>query len=104
MRPISNNEISYNAAKKRFKEIKGFYIHFLVYIFISTAIFILSTRDEGFFEGLGDISNYSTFFFWGIGIVAHWAAVFGSGFLFGKNWEERKIKEIMEKDKKQLWK
>jgi len=36
---------------------------------------------------------------WGIGLVAHGIGVFGlSGFL-GADWEERKIKQIMEKDR-----
>ena len=34
---------------------------------------------------------------WGIGIVFHAISVFG----IGKSWEERKIRELMEKDEKQ---
>ncbi|MDR5589996.1 2TM domain-containing protein [Christiangramia sp. SM2212] len=98
------NNISYKAAQKRVKDIKGFYVHLAVYIFINAGIFILTTQDVGFMSGLNDISNYSTLFFWGIGLFAHWASVFGPNFLFGKKWEERKIKELMDQDKKQLWK
>ncbi|AST01282.1 hypothetical protein BT10792_02380 [Bacillus thuringiensis] len=35
---------------------------------------------------------------WGIGIVIHGLTTFPVG-IFGKEWEERKIKEYMEKDK-----
>lgn len=35
---------------------------------------------------------------WGIGIVIHGLTTFPFG-IFGKEWEERKIKEYMEKDK-----
>jgi len=35
--------------------------------------------------------------FWGIGIIWHAIGVFGK---LGKNWEEKKIKELMEKDKR----
>lgn len=97
-------DMSYKAAQKRIKDIKGFYVHLAVYIFVNIAIFILATRGEGFIYGLTNISNYSTIFFWGIGLVAHWASVFGPDFIFGKKWEERKIKELMDRDKKQLWK
>lgn len=96
--------IRYKAAQKRVKDIKGFYVHLTVYIFINIAIFIVNARGDGFIEGLTDISNYSTVFFWGIGIIAHWASVFGPNFLFTKKWEEKKIKEIMEQDKKKIWK
>lgn len=97
-------EYSYKAAQKKVKEIKGFYVHLLIYLVINVAIFIMVTRDSGFLEGLGNISNYSTLFFWGIGVVAHWASVFAPNFIFGKKWEEKKIKKIMEQDKKQIWK
>ena len=96
--------ISYKAAQKRVKDIKGFYVHLVVYLFINTAIFIVTTQDVGFVNGLSDISNYTTIFFWGIGLFAHWASVFGPNFIFGKSWEEKKIKELMDQDKKQIWK
>jgi len=98
------NNISYQAAQKRVKDIKGFYIHLVVYLFVNAAIFVVSTQGEGFINSLSHLSNYSTLFFWGIGLFAHWASVFGPSFLFGKEWEERKIKELMDKDKKQIWK
>lgn len=98
--------ISYQSAKKKVKDIKGFYVHLTVYLFVNIAIFIVNTRDEGIIEGLGNFWNYSTAFFWGIGLLAHWATVFGPNFLFGKDWEERKIKELMDKDQvhKKSWK
>ena len=98
------NNARYKAAQKRVKDIKGFYIHLTVYVFINAAILIFSTKHIGIENGWNDLSRYSTLFFWGIGLFAHWASVFGPNFLFGKGWEERKIKELMEKDKKQLWK
>jgi len=98
------NNISYQAAQKRVKDIKGFYIHLVVYLFVNVAIFMVSTQDEGFINSLSRLSNYSTLFFWGIGLFAHWASVFGPSILFGKEWEERKIKELMDRDKKQIWK
>ncbi|WP_300436350.1 2TM domain-containing protein [Christiangramia sp.] len=75
-------DISYKAAQKRVKDIKGFYIHFAVYLFVNIAIFVLQTREEGFINGLARLSNYSTIFFWGIGVFAHWASVFGPNFNF----------------------
>lgn len=96
--------LRYKAAQKRMKDIKGFYIHLTVYILVNIAIFIASTMNQGIIEGLTRWTNYTTFFFWGIGLFAHWASVFAPNLMFGKDWEERKIKEIMEKDNKQLWK
>ena len=104
MEPDYKKKLSYKSAQKRVKDIKGFFVHLLVYIFINTAIFIIITKDQGLLEGLTEFGNYSTMFFWGIGLVAHWASVFGPNFIFGKKWEEKKIREIMDQDKKQIWK
>ncbi|MUP47190.1 2TM domain-containing protein [Gramella sp. BOM4] len=103
MEPDYKKQMSYKEAQKRVKNIKGFYTHLVVYLFINAAIFIVSTRDEGFINGLTNISNYSTIFFWGIGLFAHWASVFGAGFIFGKDWEERKTRELMDREKRKTW-
>ena len=98
-------EQSYIRAKKRVKEIKGFYIHLLVYvlvnIFISGIIIFGITRDENasFIDTVSNFGVYSTWIFWGIGMFFHWLGVFGFKSLgFGNDWEEKKIKELMEKE------
>ena len=96
------NSLAYKAAKKRVKDIKGFYLHLTVYLFINIVIFFVTTRDSGWMNGLDDISNFFTAFFWGIGLAAHWVSVFGPNIVFGKKWEERKIKEIMDKDQRKI--
>ena len=88
----------YFAAQKRVKSIKGFYIHFTVYVFVNIVLSIqiyLNTQND-FWRW----ESFSPALFWGVGILAHGTSVFGSNLLFGNNWEERKIKELMEKDKK----
>lgn len=98
------DSIRYKSAQKRMRDIKGFYTHLAVYLLVNTAIFMVSTMNQGFLEALTRWNNYTTFFFWGIGLFAHWASVFGPNLMFGRDWEEKKIREIMEKDNKQLWK
>ncbi|GAB2777202.1 2TM domain-containing protein [Salinimicrobium soli] len=101
MRP--EETIQYEAAKRRVKKIRGFYIHLTVYIIINIFLFIVGTWDEGIIAGMQDLSNYATAFFWGIGLLAHGAGVFAPDFFFGKKWEEKKIRELMEKEKRQHW-
>ncbi|MCM4160650.1 2TM domain-containing protein [Antarcticibacterium flavum] len=93
-----NEDNSYKVAQKRVKDIKGFYIHLLVYIFINAAILIPQFIGKNIWVELGDISNYFTLFFWGIGLLAHWAGVFGPGWVLGRKWEEKKIKELMDRE------
>jgi hypothetical protein len=97
-------EHSYIRAKKRVKDIKGFYIHLIVFIitniFISgIIIFGLMQSGYEFNQTLSNFGVYSTWVFWGIGLFFHWLAVFGFKILgFGKEWEEKKIKELLEKE------
>ncbi|PKP26336.1 MAG: hypothetical protein CVU03_03655 [Bacteroidetes bacterium HGW-Bacteroidetes-2] len=96
-------EERYKAAKKQIKEIKGFYIHLLVYLFVNIAIIAMNTNfNFKIFGNFGfETSNLYTAFFWGIGLFAHWASVFGPSLFLGKKWEEKKIMELMKKDKEQ---
>ena len=94
---ISNQE--YYMAYKRVKRIKGFYVHFIVYVLVN--LFLIFNRrfeshtNQIFFEW----QTYATAFFWGIGLVAHGLSVFGRDIFFGEDWEEKKIKAFMDKDK-----
>jgi len=99
-----NPDDRYELAYKRVKRIKGFYIHALVYVLVNAFIIISSfNRSEIGTEVFFRWETYSTAFFWGIGLLAHGLSVFGRDLFFGDDWEERKIKEFMEKDKNEKW-
>ncbi len=91
---MDTEDIKYQRAKKRVEALKGFYIHLGVYVLVNLFLFLLNIITA---------PDHLWFFWpllgWGIAIVAHGFSVFGSGRLFGAEWEERKIKEIMEKEK-----
>jgi len=57
-------------------------------------------RQMGADESFWSFQVFSTAFFWGIGLFFHFLSVFGSNFLFSKNWEERQIKKYMDDDNK----
>jgi low temperature requirement protein LtrA len=97
------DEIKYQEALKRVKKIKGFYTHLLVYIVINIAIIASQMNFSGNDKWSFEIRNLSTAFFWGIGLLAHGLSVFLPSTLLGKNWEERKINELMEKEKNNKW-
>ena len=48
-------------------------------------------------------NTFSTALFWGIGLMAHGLSVFSRNMFFGSQWEERKIREFMEKEKTEKW-
>ena len=94
-------EESYLRAKKKLDKLVGFYWHLAVYIVVNLFLIIIIAvnKDEG--ESIWNFGTFATAFFWGIGLLFHFLGVFGPGFMFGKNWEEKKIKEYMDKDKEE---
>ena len=84
-----NKEEAYYKAKKRVEEIKGFYGNIISYCVVIPFLIFINYRTSW---------NFQWFWFpmlgWGMGIVFHAFGVFG----YGKNWEERKIQEILDKE------
>ena len=84
----------YERARKRVEEIKGFYVHLAVFVLVNIGLFLLNI-----------ISSPETYWFywpligWGIGLVAHGFGVFGLTGILGSDWEEQKIKKLMEKER-----
>ena len=102
MEPDYNEEIKYLRVKKRIEDLKGFYIHLAVYIIVNifisgVQIIEKATNEESISEIFSNFDVYGVWIFWGIGIAFHTLKVFGFDFFLGKDWEERKIKEFMDK-------
>ncbi|SHH40273.1 2TM domain-containing protein [Winogradskyella wandonensis] len=88
-------EEAYLRAKKRVEAISGFYWHLASYVIVNVFLILLI----GFNAGFSGFGPYATAFFWGIGLLFHFIGVFGFNFLLGKNWEQRKIEEFMQKER-----
>ncbi|GAB5565062.1 MAG: 2TM domain-containing protein [Winogradskyella sp.] len=89
-------EEAYLRAKKKVDALMGFYWHLAVYIVVNGFLILLIGLNSN--EGFSGFGPYATAVFWGIGLFFHFIGVFGPDFLFGKNWEKRKIKEFMDKE------
>jgi hypothetical protein len=85
----------YERARKRVEELKGFYIHLSVFVVVNFTLFLINLLSSP-----GIWWFYWITVFWGIGVIWHAFGVFIGDRLLGKEWEERKIKEYMEKKKK----
>jgi len=85
-------EKRYANAKERVKNIKDFYGNLMAYCIVIPFLWWLNFRTTeflwAFFPTIG----------WGFGLTAHGMAAFGYNPLWGKRWEERKIRELMDKD------
>lgn len=94
------NQQQYDKAKKKVQEIKGFYIHLTVFILVNLfLILIQSGLLRGNFQFSTSFLGYlTTPFFWGIGLAFHALHVFKDKISLFKDWEQKKIKEYMDKE------
>lgn len=88
---FSQEKENYKKAKKRVEVLKGFYGHLFSYFLVMPFLVFIN---------LQTFPQYH-WFWWpvlggGASVIIHSLYVFG----FGKNWEEKKIKEIMSQQSK----
>lgn len=98
MEPVINynNKTPYYRAKKRVEELKGFYGNLISYCCVIPILIFINLKFT---------PDFQWFWFsmagWGFGLSMHAFKVFG----YSSNWEERKIKEILNKQEvKKSWK
>ena len=86
---------SYVRAVERVQKMKEFYQNIITYL-IMVPVFI--------FINLRFVPQFHWFWFpmigWGIGVIFHGLEVYNYSFFLGKNWEEKKIKEMMDDNQK----
>jgi hypothetical protein len=89
-----NEQTAYRQAHQRVQELKSFYSHLAVYVIGNLGLFlinILTTPDILWF--LWALIG------WGIGLGLHAFWLFAADRFFGKDWEERQIRRILDKEK-----
>lgn len=95
---FDDQENAYMKASKKMEDIKGFYGNLISYAIVIAGLAILN---------LATYPQYWWFLYpaigWGIGVVFHGMSVYSFVPFLGKDWEERKIREIIEKEKSKKW-
>ena len=82
-------------ARKRLHAEKSFYSHLTTYLIVISLLFLINA-----------LTNRSYWWFvwpalgWGIGIVFHAVATFGVVGTMGREWEERRLKQLIEEESK----
>ncbi len=85
----------YERAHARVQVLKGFYVHVIAFVVVNVALFTLNVGVGGgwwfYWPLLG----------WGIGLGLHAFGVFGfgGGGPWSREWEERKIQQIMDEER-----
>ena len=92
-------EERYLKAQKRVEDLKGFYGNLSSYIIVNIGLMILNLLTS---------PSYLWFFYpllgWGIGVAIHGMTVFNYMPFLNRDWEEKKIRELMNKEKTDQWK
>ncbi|WP_282056493.1 2TM domain-containing protein [Maribacter luteus] len=82
----------YEKAKEHVEKLKGFYGNLAAYCIVIPCLAILNYNTTGFpwiiFPTIG----------WGFGVAIHGMEVFGYNPLWGKSWEEKKLRQFMDDD------
>lgn len=83
----SDDQLRYEAAKRRAENIQGFYVHLIVYVVVNAGLFAINAVSRG--EG-GAWWFYWPLAGWGIGLLVHAATLLR---VFSPEWAERKARE-----------
>ncbi|RRQ48142.1 histidine kinase [Maribacter algicola] len=82
----------YQKAKEKVENIKGFYVNLIAYCIVIPFMVYLNHKTTSFPWVIFPVVG------WGFGLLTHGMEAFGYHPIWGKRWEERKLKELMDKD------
>ncbi|RMB59485.1 histidine kinase [Dokdonia sinensis] len=80
----------YKLAKEQVEKMKGFYVHFAIYLLFVPIFIYLNVQSTSFPWALFPIGG------WGLGVAGHASETFNWSPIFNKEWEKRKIQQYME--------
>lgn len=90
-----NEKHAYERAKKRVKEIRSFYINLTCYcLVIPVLIYVNLTYTPEYYWFPFSMCG------WGIGLFFHAMSAFNFTPFFNRDWEERKMKELIEEEER----
>lgn len=87
------NRKRYEKAVEHVEELKKFYGHVGSYLLVIPALWLLNHFTSDFYWAIFPTLG------WGFGLLRHGMSTYDINILWGKKWEERKIRELMEKDR-----
>lgn len=94
----NTQESIYRKAQKKVEDIKGFYGNLTSYVVVNIGLLALNLITSPahlwfLYPAIG----------WGIGVAIHGMTVFNYMPFLGNDWEEKKIRQLMEKEKQDKW-
>ncbi len=93
--PAGLDPIAYQRARRQVRALRGWYRHALIYATVITALWVwyaVSPEAQGSRVWAWPIAPTLG---WGLGLSIHGLSVWSRVSSFGRQWEERKIRELM---------
>jgi hypothetical protein len=94
---FDTESVAYQKAKDKIKEIRGFYYNLASFCIVIPVLIYINLRF---------VPQFHWFWFsiagWGTGLIIQAMFAFNRVPFLGKDWENRKIEELMEQDRKRL--
>lgn len=81
-------------ARKHVGRLKAFYHGLIMYVIVNIGLIILNLLTDP-----KELWFYWVSLFWGIGLIIQAATIWGPGAGMSHDWEEKKIKQFMDKNK-----
>lgn len=91
---IYNENLAFIKAKERVEKLKGFYGNLISYCCVIPILIFINLKTGG------NQWFWFPMFGWGMGLTFHAIETFG----YGKAWEEKKVQELLNKEKNNKWK
>ncbi len=93
---MEGEQQDYERAHARVQALKGYYIHASTFVVVNIALFTINVLVGGAWWFYWPLMG------WGIGLGVHALAVFGfgGGGSWGRQWEERKMREMMDEERR----
>ncbi len=90
--PTNSENVTYQSVVAHIKKVREFYNCVVVYGVVITALAILNYTTAPYYLWV-----FYPLLFWGLGLAIRGFQLFGSQLFFGKEWEKRKIEELINK-------
>lgn len=86
----------YDRARRRVREIRAFYVHATAFVAINALLHVINlVAASGAYWAFWPLLG------WGIGLAAHGLVTYRWTPFLGKDWEERKISELMDRERRE---
>ena len=82
-------------ARRRLRAERGFYVHLVIYVIVISGLFVINA-----------LTGHGRWWFvwpaigWGIGLTIHALSTFGMISMLGRDWEERRLRELVDEEQR----